>query len=206
MAWSASGSSCEPRRLLRRSAGRALATPGLNQWYRVDFDALNHVHWLPRLGEDNLLMTFGRSGAGELTKFHAAVLASARDHKARLVIVDTAADTFGGNENDRGQVRQFVQRALGSIALAIDGSVILCAHPSRSGIAPAKAMEDPRDGRTPSGRDFTSGSLSSSPASRPTRTPASSSGARRTMRPGRMSFASAGVRASLNRRRRPPPA
>jgi len=106
----------------------------INESYRIDFDMLNDVHWLPRLGEDNLLMTFGRSGIAELRKFHAAVLAAARDHKARLVIVDTAADTFGGNENDRGQVRQFVQRALGSIALAIDGSVILCAHPSRAGI------------------------------------------------------------------------
>ena len=106
----------------------------INASYGVDFDALSGINWMPRLGHDNLLMTFGRSGVGELTRFHKQVLEAALDFNARLVIVDTASDTFGGNENDRGQVRQFVQRALGSLALAINGAVVLCAHPSRSGL------------------------------------------------------------------------
>ena len=106
----------------------------INASYAVDFSALRDAHWMPRLGEDNLLMTFSRSGVGELTKFHQDVLTAARDCKARLVVIDTAADTYGGNENDRGQVRQFVSRALGSIALKINGAVLLCAHPSRAGM------------------------------------------------------------------------
>ncbi|MGC2788003.1 MAG: AAA family ATPase [Roseiarcus sp.] len=106
----------------------------INAEYEIDFDSLASVHWLPRLGEDNLLMTFAR-GVGELTPFHSHVLEAALDLAARLVIVDTAADTFGGNENDRSQVRQFVQRALGSIAQRINGAVLLCAHPSRTGLA-----------------------------------------------------------------------
>jgi len=106
----------------------------INEAYRVDFDALGDVHWMPRLGEENLLMTFAGNGAGQLTPFHAQVLAEARRLKARLVIIDTAADVFAGNENDRGHVRQFISRALGSIARAIDGAVLLCAHPSRSGL------------------------------------------------------------------------
>ena len=89
---------------------------------------------MPRLGEDNILMTFSRKGVGELTTFHRHVVEAALDLKVRLVIIDTAADTFGGNENDRGQVRQFVQRALGQIALKIDGAVVCCAHPSRAGL------------------------------------------------------------------------
>ena len=52
----------------------------------------------------------------------------------RQVTFDTASDGFGGNENDRTQVKYFVSHGLGSIALAINGAVILCAHPSRSGI------------------------------------------------------------------------
>jgi RecA-family ATPase len=92
------------------------------------------VHWMPRLGEDNLMMVFGRNGAGELTKFHQHVLSAASDRKVRLVVIDTAADVFGGNENDRNQVRQFVSRALGSIAQKINGAVLLCAHPSRAGL------------------------------------------------------------------------
>ncbi len=106
----------------------------INAAYGVDFDSLGDLHWMPRLGEGNLLMTFARNGAGELTKFHSHVLSAAFDLKARLVVVDTAADTFGGNENDRNHVRQFVQRALGSIALKIKGAVLCCAHPSRAGL------------------------------------------------------------------------
>jgi RecA-family ATPase len=100
-----------------------------------DDDSLALAHWMPRLGEDNILMTFARSGVGQLTTFHRHVVEAALDLKARLVIIDTAADTFGGNENDRGQVRQFVQRALGQIALRIDGAVVCCAHPSRAGLS-----------------------------------------------------------------------
>jgi hypothetical protein len=102
--------------------------------YGVDLARLGDAHWMPRLGEDNLLMTFASNGSGELTKFHAHVLTAALDLKARLVIVDAAADTFGGNENDRNHVRQYVQRALGSIALKIKGAVLCNAHPSREGL------------------------------------------------------------------------
>jgi AAA domain len=102
----------------------------------TDFNALGRMHWVSRLGMDNLLMTFGsRSSAGQLTRFHKLVLEQALDLRARLVTIDTAADTFGGNENDRNQVRQYVQRALGSIALKIDGAVVCCAHPSLSGVS-----------------------------------------------------------------------
>jgi hypothetical protein len=107
----------------------------INAACAVDLDKLDKKLWMPRLGEDNVLMTFARRGMGELTKFHGAVLAAALDLKARLVIIDTVADTFGGNENDRGQVRQFVQRALGSLARKIDGAVVCLAHPSRAGLA-----------------------------------------------------------------------
>jgi RecA-family ATPase len=103
--------------------------------FGVDCDALGDVHWIPRLGEDNLLMTFARNGVGELTKFHSEIMAASLDFRARLVIVDTAADVFGGNENDRNHVRQFVSRALGLIAQKINGSVLLCAHPSRTGLS-----------------------------------------------------------------------
>ena len=121
---------CEDERdeLWRRQAD-------VNCEYGVEFADLTDMHWLPRLGEDNLMMTFGRNGAGELTKFYQHVLTAALDLKARLVVVDTAADVFGGNENDRNHVRQFVSRALGSMGQKIYGAVLLCAHPSRSGLS-----------------------------------------------------------------------
>jgi RecA-family ATPase len=106
----------------------------INAAYGCSPDDLDSVHWMPRLGEDNLLMTFS-GGVGSLTPFHEQVTQAALDVGARLVVVDTAADVFAGNENDRGQVRQFISRALGSIAIRIKGAVVLCAHPSRSGLS-----------------------------------------------------------------------
>jgi RecA-family ATPase len=106
----------------------------INQSLGLDFADLSGMRWLSRVGQDNLLMTF-QDGRGVLTDFWRQVHFAALDFGARLVVLDTAADLFGGNENDRGQVRQFVQAACTSIARDIGGAVILCAHPSRSGLA-----------------------------------------------------------------------
>jgi RecA-family ATPase len=106
----------------------------INSDYGIDMTALSDVHWMPRLGEDNLIMVFARNGVGEFTKFHGEILTAALDFRARHVSIDTAADTFGGNEIDRNHVRQYVSRACGSIARKINGSVMICAHPSVSGL------------------------------------------------------------------------
>ena len=96
-------------------------------------DLADALLW-PRVDEqDNLLMTF-TGGKGELTPFHKRLLERALDGQFRLVVFDTAADGFGGNEIDRTQVKRFIGTALGSIARAISGAVILCAHPSRAGM------------------------------------------------------------------------
>lgn len=106
----------------------------INAAHFCDHGALGGMHLLARPVEDNALMTFARNGIGELTKLHKRLVEAALDVKARLVVVDTAADTFMGSENDRGQVRQYVQRALGAIAVQIGGAVVCCAHPSLSGL------------------------------------------------------------------------
>ena len=96
---------------------------------------LGNIRFVSRVHKDNILMTFSRNGKGELTPLHKQILEEIRDFGARLAVFDTAADFFAGNESDRGQVRQFIAVALGSIAEAIDGAVMLCAHPSRSGMS-----------------------------------------------------------------------
>jgi RecA-family ATPase len=52
-----------------------------------------------------------------------------------LVIIDTLADTFGGNEIIRNQVRTFINGCLGLICKEIGATVILCGHPSQSGLS-----------------------------------------------------------------------
>jgi RecA-family ATPase len=106
----------------------------INKLYNCEFSDLEDMRWLPRFGENNLLMTF-ENGEGMTTPFFDELLRQAREFGAQLIIVDTVADAFGGNENDRGQVRQFVQGCLGRLAREIGGCVVALAHPSRAGLA-----------------------------------------------------------------------
>jgi RecA-family ATPase len=53
--------------------------------------------------------------------------------RAGLVTLDTAADVFAGDENNRQQVRQFIG-FLNGLAYDHDCAVLLNAHPSRTGI------------------------------------------------------------------------
>lgn len=114
--------------LLRRQSS-------INAAYGLVASDLQAVRMVSRIGEDNLLIVFDKSGRGELTPFWRQAVEQIQDEGAKLAIFDTASDTFAGNENDRGHVKQFVGRALGSIAAKIGGAVILSCHPSRSGMA-----------------------------------------------------------------------
>lgn len=100
----------------------------------VDFGDLENVAWLPRVGAENLLMTFLADGRGEPSPLFSQMLNLANERGVQLVIVDTAADVFAGNENIRPQVRKFIA-LLTRLARAIDGAVLLLAHPSQTGRA-----------------------------------------------------------------------
>ena len=106
----------------------------INAEMKLGFKDLGDMRWITRLGEDNVLMDFLREGRGTATEIYRRLLATALDFDAKLVVIDTAADTFGGNEIIRGQVRQFIN-LLGRLAKDIDGVVVLCAHPSLSGMS-----------------------------------------------------------------------
>lgn len=89
-----------------------------------------------RVGENNTLMSFDRrnGGPGQVTNFFRQVESLIEENAVELVIIDTAADTFGGFEIDREQVRTFVQR-LRAWALKSRGAVIITQHPSVAGMA-----------------------------------------------------------------------
>ncbi len=106
----------------------------INTALDVDFADLETMRWISRVGADNLLMTFLPDGRGEPSPFFWQLLDLAKGEGVQLVVVDTAADTFGGNENIRPQVRQFIN-LLTRLAHEIDGAVILLAHPSATGKA-----------------------------------------------------------------------
>lgn len=107
------------------------------QHYRCEFrDLEGLVRFVSRVGEQNELMNFyGRNNdSGSRTALLGQLEEDVRMCGTRLVLIDTVADTFAGNENIRPQVRAFIT-ALRRLALINDGGVIVTAHPSVSGLA-----------------------------------------------------------------------
>jgi RecA-family ATPase len=101
--------------------------------YGVGLSDLEPMRWVSGVGQDCALMAFDND-VGYTTPMYEAVKRASIDHGARLLILDTAADLFAGNENDRHQVRRFIGQ-LNRLAIDINGAVLLNAHPSRTGLS-----------------------------------------------------------------------
>jgi putative DNA primase/helicase len=112
----------------------------INEWLGVDEfgEGPEDLHLWPRVGDDNVLVTWPSGGRDEPGAFYeqlcAKVAAVKGDADSVLVILDTAADMFGGNENERRTVNTFIKTYLGSIVINYNATVILLAHPSISGL------------------------------------------------------------------------
>lgn len=96
------------------------------------FGDLEDMRWVAQVGLDALLMTFD-GNEGIETQVYTTLLAEAKAFGAQLLVIDTAADTFGGEEIKRQHVTRFMLM-LGALAREIDGAVVLLAHPSRAGM------------------------------------------------------------------------
>lgn len=105
----------------------------INRAYDCDFSDLHNMRWYSGVGEDNILMNFGKDQKGKITRLFNIIEEKALETGAQLIVIDTAADTFGGNEINRAQVRQFIN-ALTGLAIKVNGAVLLCAHPSVDGM------------------------------------------------------------------------
>jgi RecA-family ATPase len=91
------------------------------------------VHILSLAGKDAVLGYADRNGLVQPTSLFHKLTEAACDIRPKLIALDTSADVFGGNENDRAQVRQFVGLMRG-MAIAANAAVIVAAHPSLTGI------------------------------------------------------------------------
>ena len=85
-------------------------------------------------GRDAILGIANRNGIVEPTQLFHRLHKAVCETKPKTLVLDTSADVYAGNENDRVQVRQFVGLLR---RLAIDGNcaVLLCSHPSLTGIS-----------------------------------------------------------------------
>jgi RecA-family ATPase len=92
-----------------------------------------HLHLLALAGKDPVLGYPARNGLIKPTTLYDQLLEAACDLRPKSIGLDTSADIFAGNENDRSQVRQFIGLMRG-LAIAANTAVIIAGHPSLTGI------------------------------------------------------------------------
>ncbi len=110
----------------------------INDHLDIGMADLGDLALVSRAGADSVMMDFGRDyearDRGEPCEFFQRARDLALKHGAQIVVLDALHDFFGGNENSRPQARQFVNMLRG-LAIDIDGAVVLCAHPSLTGLS-----------------------------------------------------------------------
>jgi RecA-family ATPase len=99
----------------------------------LDWSDLADLRVASLAGQDALLTTLEIGGVLKPTALFDAIDAAMGEHAPRLVVLDTLADLFPGNENDRAQARQFVGLLRG-LAIRHEAAVVLLAHPSLTGL------------------------------------------------------------------------
>jgi RecA-family ATPase len=109
---------------------------GILKHYDADFfDLGDRLRIIDRVDLLNSFMEWeNRWKPGEETPFLFRIHNLALDIGADLIIVDSRYDVFGGEQNDTPQVHQFMS-ALRTVAVEIDGVVLILAHPSRTGLS-----------------------------------------------------------------------
>ena len=85
-------------------------------------------------GIDPVLMDFSNGNLGKQTDLFDTLCKFFDRWEPELIIIDTAADTFAGDEIRRIQVRNFINRCLNVLAQKYNATVILTAHPSVAGM------------------------------------------------------------------------
>lgn len=85
-------------------------------------------------GEDALLATVAKGGTLQATPLLEAVNQLLQRNCPDLMVLDTLADYFPGNENDRTHARQFIGMLRG-LAINNGCAVVMLAHPSVAGMA-----------------------------------------------------------------------
>jgi RecA-family ATPase len=92
------------------------------------------LHLMSFAGRDAVLAVVDRNGKIEPTPLYNQILEAAADIKPKMIGIASTANVFGGRENDRAQVQQFVGLTT-RLAIEANGAVQLISHPSLAGIS-----------------------------------------------------------------------
>lgn len=94
----------------------------------------NNLFIAPRIGHDNLLITFDQNGEPKKGKFFYQLYNFIKNNDIGYVILDTLSDVFGGSEIIRAHVNYFMKAVLGQITSELGCSILISGHPSVSGM------------------------------------------------------------------------
>ena len=113
----------------------------VREHYDVRFEDLvkGGLHTMSLVGHDAVIAASSRTGKIEPTPLYQQLFEFAGDVKPIQIVIASAANVFAGNENDRSQVGQFIN-LLAGLGRVADGSVMLIAHPSLTGINSGSGM------------------------------------------------------------------
>jgi RecA-family ATPase len=96
---------------------------------------LENLEIVPLAGKDAILAApTARGGLLEATPLFGKLKALVEKHKPILLVLDTLADLFGGNEIEKVHARAFISMLRG-LALKHGCAIVLLSHPSQSGMA-----------------------------------------------------------------------
>jgi len=103
--------------------------------YGVAIADLKDFHFVPLAGLDAVMAApGGKTGIIATTPIWRGLAAVVERYGPRLVIIDTLADVFAGNENVRTEARQFIGLLRG-LAIRHNLAVLLLGHPSLTGLS-----------------------------------------------------------------------
>ncbi|MEP3675383.1 AAA family ATPase [Sulfitobacter sp.] len=101
---------------------------------KCSFNDLSQLRICSLAGEDALLAVEGAAAAPlSASPLYDKITRELLRFSPKVVVLDTLADMYPANENDRAKVRQFIGM-LKSLAITYDCAVVLLAHPSKSGM------------------------------------------------------------------------
>jgi RecA-family ATPase len=106
----------------------------IREHYGVAFTDLADMRLVDLVGENAILGELDRKGIINATKLLKAVVTEIGTFRPDLVIIDALADAFAGDENNRGQARQFIHLLKGP-ARDYDCAFLVLAHPSLTGLS-----------------------------------------------------------------------
>jgi hypothetical protein len=92
--------------------------------------AAEGVYFASRVGMNNALMVADTSGTLRATEAYKTLRAEAQRLRPVVIVLDTVAHLFAGNENSRPEVTQFCNLLQG-LALETGAAVLLLAHPGK---------------------------------------------------------------------------